>query len=310
MFWTTLTPWESEEEIHRGAGIESGRGTSKRGASPRREHQRRRESQERERRDLLRGVKDAIRVSEDREQQEEQPSLVQPLLLPQEQEEHQQLQHQQQQPPLPPLTLSRPTQQGLTSTYQQQQPQQQLHQEQQQQQQQQQQQAPLFQHSAPQPLTSQRVWGEPLAQPQPQPQVRASSLSHPQAMMPNRQPRSSFRDRMTTDAPTDGDFFVRQLCACLLVTVVLIVSVLYYAHLHPEVFEGIGVVVSVFLFVAKLYISLYPPPVLIIAMISSWYFSTTWKEYMFVVLTFPIQVVVYLGGVSGLLGSRKAKRMI
>ena len=115
---------------------------------------------------------------------------------------------------------------------------------------------------------------------------------------------------MTTDAPTDGDFFVRQLCACLLVTVVLIVSVLYYAHLHPEVFEGIGVVVSVFLFVAKLYISLYPPPVLIIAMISSWYFSTTWKEYMFVVLTFPIQVVVYLGGVSGLLGSRKAKRMI
>ena len=297
MFWTTLTPWESEEEIQRG-GNESGRGTSKRGASPRREHQRRRESQERERRDLLRGVKDAIRVSEDREQQEEQPSLVQPLLLPQEQEEHQQLQHQQQQPSLPPLTLSRPTQQGPTSIFQQQQPQQQLQQEQQQQ-------PLLLQHSAPQPLTSQRVWGEPLAQPQPQPQpqVRASSLRHPQAMMPNRQPRSSFRDRMTTDAPTDGDFFVRQLCACLLVTVVLIVSLSYYAHLHPEVFEGIRVVVSVFSFVAKLYISLYPPPVLIIAMVSSWCFSTTWKEYTFLLSTFPIQVIGYLvWGVRSLLG--------
>ena len=290
MFWTTLTPWESEEEIQRGVGNESGRGTSKHGASPRREHQRRRESQERERRDLLRGVKDAIRVSEDREQQEEQPSLVQPLLLPQEQEEHQQLQHQQQQPSLPPLTLSRPTQQ----------PQQELQQEQQQQ-------PLLLQHSVPQPLTSQRVWGEPLAQPKPQPQVRASSLRHPQAMMPNRQPRSSFRDRMTTDAPTDGDFFVRQLCACLLVTVVLIVSLSYYAHLHPEVFEGIGVFVSVFLFVAKTYISLYPPPVLIIAMIISWCFSTTWKEYAFLVLTFPIQVIVFLvWGVRQLLGKSQS----
>ena len=288
MFWTTLTPWESEEEIQRGVGNESGRGTSKRGASPRREHQRRRESQERERRDLLRGVKDAIRVSEDREQQEEQPSLVQPLLLPQEQEEHQQLQHQQQQPSLPPLTLSRPTQQ----------PQQELQQEQQQQ-------PLLLQHSVPQPLTSQRVWGEPLAQPQPQ--VRASSLRHPQAMMPNRQPRSSFRDRMTTDAPTDGDFFVRQLCACLLVTVVLIVSLSYYAHLHPEVFEGIGVVVSIFLFVVKTYISLYPPPVLIISMIISWCFSTTWKEYAFLVLTFPIQVIVFLvWGVRQLLGKSQS----
>ena len=291
MFWTTLTPWESEsEETHRGVGNESGRGTSKRGASPRREHQRRRESQERERRDLLRGVKDAIRVSEDREQQEEQPSLVQPLLLPQEQEEHQQLQHQQQQPSLPPLTLSRPTQQ----------PQQEL-----QQKQQQQQQPLLLQHSVPQPLTSQRVWGEPLAQPQPQ--VRASSLSHPQAMLPNRQPRSSFRDRMTTDAPTDGDFFVRQLCACLLVTVVLIVSLSYYAHLHPEVFEGIGVVVSVFLFVAKTYIALYPPPVLIIAMIISWFTSATWTQYTFQVSTFPIQVIVFLvWGVRQLLGKSQS----
>ena len=295
MFWTTLTPWESEE-IHRGAGNESGRGTSKTGASPRREQQRRRESQERERRDLLRGVKDAMRHSDDREQQEEQPSLVQPLLLPQEQEEHQQLQHQQQQPPLPPLTLSRPTQQGPTSTFQQQQ----LQQEQQQQQQQQ-----LLQNSAPEPLTSQRVWCEPLAQPQPQ--VRASSLRHPRAMVPNRQPRSSFRDRMTTDAPTDGDFFVRQLCACLLVTVVLIVSVLYYAHLHPEVFEGIGVVVSVFFFIAKLYIALYPPPVLIIAMVSSWFFSRTWKEYAFRVSTFPIQVIFFLvWGVRSLLGKSQS----
>ena len=295
MFWTTSTPWESEgEEEHHlcGAGTEVGRGTSKRGASPRRERERRRESQERERRDLLRGVKDAIRVSEDREQQ---PSLVQPLLLPQEQEEH-----QQQQPSLPPLTLSRPTQQGPTSKLQQQQPQQEQRQGQQQQQQQQ-----LLQQIAPEPFTPQRVWDEPLAQPQLQ--VRASSLRHPQAMMPNRQPRSSFRDRMTTDAPTDGDFFVRQLCACLLVTVVLIVSVLYYAHLHPEVFEGIGVVVSVFLFVTKLYISLYPPPVLIIAMVSSWYFTTTWKEYIFKVSTFPIQVIVFLvWGVRGLLGKSQS----
>ena len=305
MFWTTLTPWESEEEIQRGVGNESGRGTSKHGASPRREHQRRRESQERERRDLLRGVKDAIRVSEDREQQEEQPSLVQPL-LPQEQEEHQQLQHQQQQPSLPLPTLYRPTQQGPTSTLQHQQPQQEQRRGQQLQQEQQQQPL-LLQHSVPQPLTSQRVWGEPLAQPQPQPQVRASSLSHPQAMMPNRQPRSSFRDRMTTDAPTDGDFFVRQLCACLLVTVVLIVSLSYYAHLHPEVFEGIGVFVSVFLFVAKTYISLYPPPVLVIAMIISWCFSTTWKEYAFLVLTFPIQVIVFLvWGVRQLLGKSQS----
>ena len=297
MFWTTTAPWESDsEEVARlGAGTESGRGTSKRGVSPRRERERRRESQERERRDLLRGVKDAMRHSDDREQQEEQPSLMQPLLLQQQQqEEHQQLQHQQQQP-LPLPTLSRPTQH---STFQQQQPQQEQRQEQQHQQQQQ-----LLQHSAPEPLTPQRVWDEPLAQPQ----VRASSLRHPQAMIPNRQPRSSFRDRMTTDAPTDGDFFVRQLCACLLVTVVLIVSVLYYAHLHPEVFEGIGVVVSVFLFIAKLYIALYPPPVLIIAMVISWFLSATWKEYVFKVSTFPIQVIVFLvWGVRSLL----AKKMI
>ena len=310
MFWTTLTPWESEEEIQRGVGNESGRGTSKHGASPRREHQRRRESQERERRDLLRGVKDAIRVSEDREQPEEQPSLVQPLLLPQEQEEHQQLQHQQQQPSLPLPTLYRPTQQGATSTLQHQQPQQEQRRGQQLQQEQQQQQPLLLQHSVPQPLTSQRVWGEPLAQPQPQPQpqVRALSLSHPQAMMPNRQPRSSFRDRMTTDAPTDGDFFVRQLCACLLATVILLLCVVYFARANPKVVEGFGAFFSVFLFVAKLYISLFPPPVLIIAVISSWYTSTDWKEFLFRLCTFPIQVVVYLGGVSGLLGSRQVKK--
>ena len=308
MFWTTLTPWESEEEILRGVGNESGRGTSKRGASPRREHQRRRESQERERRDLLRGVKDAIRVSEDREQQEEQPSLVQPLLLPQEQEEHQQLQHQQQQPSLPLPTLYRPTQQGPTSKLQQQQPQQEQRRGQQLQQEQQQQPLLLLQHSVPQPLTPQRVWGEPLAQPQPQ--VRASSLYRPATkMVTNREPRRSFRDRITTHAPTDGDFFVRQLCACLLATVILLLCVVYFARANPKVVEGFGVFVSVLLFVVRLYVSLYPPPVMIIAVISSWYISTTWKEFAFRVLTFSIQVVVYLvWGIRVLLGSRQVNK--
>ena len=307
MFWTTTAPWESDsEEVARlGAGTESGRGTSKRGVSPRREQERRRCSQERERGVVVLRMKEALRLTEPEEQQQQQQQQQQQVQqqqtsLMQQQQQQQQIQQQQQQQ----------VQQQQTSLMQQQQKQQQLQQVEQQVQQ------PLPQHHQQQQhqraqFPQRAMSEEPTTLPTPPPpqQLRAPSLHRPATtVVTNREPRRSFQDRMTTDAPTDGDFFVRQLCACLLATVILLLCVVYFARANPKVVEGFGAFFSVFLFVAKLYISLFPPPVLIIAVISSWYTSTNWREFVFRLCTFPIQVVVYLGGVSGLLGSRQVKK--
>ena len=314
MFWTTVTPWEEEGEAPRGARTEVGRGTSKRGASPKKEQERRRGSHEMERRELLRIVKDVLRESDPQQHQhQQQQSLVQQQQPEEQQQQHQQQHQQQQQQQQQSLSLVRQqslslVQQQQPEEQQQQQQQQQQHQQQQQQQSlslvqqqleeqqpQQQQYQPRPSH-LPQPLTSQRARSEQPTLLPPQQQLRASSLHRIPAIASSRR-------------PTETDFRTRQIIGCFIIFLIMASSVVVGLYLHPELLERIVTAFSLLRFMLNLYVALYPPPVVIVAVIGSWCVSATWREFAFRLATFPFQVGVYLaGGVRGLLWSEEVAR--